>query len=346
GLKDRAITRDLQWGIPVTRNGKPRPGFENKVFYVWFDAPIEYIAAGIEWSDATGNNWERWWRNDKGADQAIYVEFMGKDNVPFHTISFPAPLIGSGEPWKLVDRLKAFNWVTWYGGKFSTSQRTGLFMDQALELLPPDYWRWKLMANAPEASDSAFTWEEFQHVINADLVNVFGNFVNRITRFCVSRFDGRVPTEGEPGPREHKLPQKISYRLTDIESLHEQMEFRRAAAATRAIWTIGNEYLQEAAPWSAIKEDVAGAAVAVRTGLNLCRLFAVIALPFVPDTAETILAALGASGNPKWPQDDPAEWLDVLPHGQAIQAPPLLFRRIEDADLEAWAARFGGGASR
>jgi len=142
GLIDRSITRDLAWGIKVTQNGKPRPGFEKKVFYVWFDAPIEYIGSTVEWSEATGNDWERWWRTDKGAADVTYVEFMGKDNVAFHTVSFPVTIMGSGEPWKLVDRLKAFNWVTWYGGKFSTSEKRGIFMDQALELLPSDYRRW------------------------------------------------------------------------------------------------------------------------------------------------------------------------------------------------------------
>jgi methionyl-tRNA synthetase len=154
GLKDRSITRDLSWGVAVTKNGKPRPGFENKVFYVWFDAPIEYIGSTQEWAEVTGNDWARWWRTDQGAADVVYIQFMGKDNVAFHTVSFPMTIIGCGEPWKLVDRLKAFNWVTWYGGKFSTSEQSGVFMDQALELLPADYWRWSLMANAPEGADS------------------------------------------------------------------------------------------------------------------------------------------------------------------------------------------------
>ena len=115
GLRDRSITRDLKWGIPVTdKDGKIREGFEGKVFYVWFDAPIEYIAATQDWAAETGGEWESWWRTDKGADDVQYVQFMGKDNVAFHTLSFPTTIIGSGEPWKLVDQLKAFNWVTWY----------------------------------------------------------------------------------------------------------------------------------------------------------------------------------------------------------------------------------------
>ncbi|MHA7872415.1 MAG: methionine--tRNA ligase, partial [Hyphococcus sp.] len=121
GLRDRSITRDLNWGVPVAYEGAPRPGFEDKVFYVWFDAPIEYIGATEEWALANSDDWERWWRTDKGAEDVKYVQFMGKDNVAFHTVSFPATILGSEEPWKTVDALKSLNWLTWYGGKFSTS---------------------------------------------------------------------------------------------------------------------------------------------------------------------------------------------------------------------------------
>ena len=113
GLRDRTITRDLSWGVPVKQDGKTRPGFEDKVFYVWFDAPIGYIAATIEWAEQNNTDWQRWWRCDKGGDDVRYVQFMGKDNVAFHTISFPATILGSNEPWKTVDQLKAFNWLNW-----------------------------------------------------------------------------------------------------------------------------------------------------------------------------------------------------------------------------------------
>ena len=132
-IDDRSITRDLSWGIPVAYQGKVRPGFEGKVFYVWFDAPIEYIGATMEWADATGNNWKRWWREDEGASDVRYVQVMGKDNVPFHTVGFPVTLFGAQEPWKVVDYIKGLNWMNYYGGKFSTSGSRGLFMDHALE---------------------------------------------------------------------------------------------------------------------------------------------------------------------------------------------------------------------
>ena len=176
---------------------------EGKVFYVWFDAPIEYIGATAEWADATGlgdAGWQRWWRTDEGADDVRYVQFMGKDNVPFHTLSFPATILGStGEPWKLVDYIKSFNYLNYEGGKFSTSQGRGVFMDQALEILPADYWRWWLMANVPEGSDSNFTWESFQAGVNKDLADVLGNFVSRVTKFAAARFGAAVPAGGATG---------------------------------------------------------------------------------------------------------------------------------------------------
>jgi methionyl-tRNA synthetase len=346
GLQDRAITRDLSWGIPVAYEGKVREGFEDKVFYVWFDAPIEYIGATQEYSEKLGKpeEWERWWRTDKGADDVTYVQFMGKDNVAFHTVSFPVTMIGSREPWKLVDRLKAFNWVTWYGGKFSTSMNRGVFMDQALELLPADYWRWYLMANAPEGSDAAFTWEGFQAAVNSDLANVLGNFVNRITKYCKSKFDGQLPAAGTPGEDEAWMEAELKTRLKTLMQHYEEMEFRKAAAETRAIWAAGNEYLTRAEPWVKYKNDVDAAAVGVRTGLNLVALFGILAQPFIPTAAAKILDALGIpEKNRKMPNPDDENLLDALPHGMEISPPDVLFSKIEDAQVAEWTERFGGG---
>jgi methionyl-tRNA synthetase len=341
GLIDRGITRDLSWGVPVVGpDGGPRPGMEGKVFYVWFDAPIEYIGATEEWAEANGRTWRDWWRLDEGADDVRYVQFMGKDNVAFHTVSFPATILGSGEPWKTVDTLKAFNWLNWYGGKFSTSQKRGVFMDQALELLPADYWRWHLTAYGPEGSDAAFTWEQFQATTNKDLADVLGNFVNRIVKFAESKFDGVVPDGGEPGPLEAKLEADLRAGLAEATEAFEAMEFRKACQAIRAVWVLGNEYLQEAAPWTAFKTDVARSAVGVRTGLNLVALFARIAAPVMPFTAERIAATVGET-DLSWPAAD-APLLDRLPRGRSVSAPEVLFRKIEDAQVAEWSERFGG----
>ncbi len=345
GLIDRGITRDLAWGVPVLRGGQLRPGFETKVFYVWFDAPIEYIAATEEWADATGGDWRRWWRTDAGADDVRYVEFMGKDNVAFHTVSFPATILGSREPWKSVDVLKAFNWLNWYGDKFSTSQQRGVFMDTALELLPADCWRWYLTANSPEHSDTAFTWEIFQAAVNKDLADVLGNFVNRIAKFCESRFDGAVPDGGEPGPREQQLYADVGAQLAELTAQFEAIEVRKAAQAARALWVLGNEYLQEAAPWTAIKTDPARAAVVVRTALNLAGLFARVSAPVIPFAAQKIALALGEPYPPLWPGADIAAELTRLPPGRKIAVPPVLFRKIEDTDVAEWTERFKGVAA-
>ena len=347
GLRDRAITRDLKWGIPVVdSDGNPRAGFESKVFYVWFDAPIEYIAATQDWAAETGGDWESWWRTDKGADDVQYVQFMGKDNVAFHALSFPTTIIGSGEPWKLVDELKAFNWVTWYGGKFSTSQKRGVFMDQAIDIAPSDHWRWHLMANAPEGDDAAFTWEDFQARVNSDLANVLGNFVNRITKYTAGKFEGKVPSGGEAGESEAWILQELQTRIPALINYYGAREFRKAMAETRAIWAAGNEYLTQAAPWTHYKTDVDQAAVGVRTGLNLVALFGIIAQPIIPDAAAKILDAMNIpEGNRTWDFGDYsgiADLLDALPRGLEISAPDVLFAKIEDSDVEAWGERFGG----
>lgn len=343
GLIDRGITRDLKWGVPVVGpDGGPRPGMEGKVFYVWFDAPIEYIGATEEWAQANGRTWRDWWRTDEGGEDVRYVQFMGKDNVAFHTVSFPATIIGSGEPWKTVDQLKAFNWLNWYGGKFSTSLKRGVFMDQALDIAPADVWRWHLTAYGPEHSDAAFTWEQFQSTTNKDLADVLGNFVNRIVKFTESKFDGLVPNGGEAGPVEAKLLADVSAGIAEATTQFEAMEFRKACQALRAVWVLGNEYLQEAAPWTALKTDRDRAAVGVRTGLNLVALFARLAAPVMPDTAGRIAQTVGAT-DLSWPSGD--DWTQAIQPGQAVSAPSVLFAKIEDAQVAEWSERFGGAES-
>ncbi|EEE37126.1 methionyl-tRNA synthetase [Rhodobacteraceae bacterium KLH11] len=346
GLQDRGITRDLDWGVPVKKGDQDWPGMEGKVFYVWFDAPIEYIACAGEWAEANGKtdaDWERWWRTDKGADDVRYVQFMGKDNVPFHTLSFPATILGSGEPWKMVDHLKSFNYLNYDGGQFSTSQGRGVFMDQALEILPADYWRWWLLSHAPESSDSEFTWENFQQSVNKDLADVLGNFVSRITKFCRSKFGEAVPEGGEFGAREQELIAELTKRIRAYEGHMEAMEVRKSAQELRAIWVAGNEYLQSAAPWSTFKEDPAQAAAQVRLGLNLIRLYAVLSAPFIPETSARMLSAMNTLDT-GWPDDVDAA-LRALPAGHAFTVPDVLFAKIADEQREDWQNRFAGTRS-
>jgi methionyl-tRNA synthetase len=343
GLRDRGITRDLDWGIPVKRGTEDWPGMEGKVFYVWFDAPIEYIACAREWAEATGRgeaDWQRWWRTDKGAEDVRYTQFMGKDNVPFHTLSFPATILGSGEPWKLVDYIKSFNYLNYDGGQFSTSQGRGIFMDQALEILPADYWRWWLLSHAPETSDAEFTWENFQASVNKDLADVLGNFVSRVTKFCRSKFGEEVPAGGTMGDRETALIDELTTKLRAYEGHMDAIEVRKAAAALRSIWVAGNEYLQEAAPWATFKEDPETAAMQIRLALNLIRVYAVLSAPFIPDASARMLASMNTMET-GWPSDLQTA-LATLPEGHTFTVPDVLFAKITDDQREDWSTRFAG----
>ncbi len=347
GLQDRGITRDLDWGVPVQFDGAPWQGMDGKVFYVWFDAPIEYIAATAEWADAHGlddSAWQRWWREDMGAQDVRYVQFMGKDNVPFHTLSFPATLMGANfdktEPWKMVDYVKSFNYLNYDGGQFSTSLGRGVFMDQALSILPADYWRWWLLSHAPENNDSEFTWENFQTSVNKDLADVLGNLVSRVTKFCRSKFGEVVPEGGSFGPREAQLVADLAKGLESYQSVMDGMAVRRSAQELRALWALGNEYLQEAAPWTRFKTDPEGAAAQIRLALNLIRFYAVISQPFIPDAAARTMAAMNCE-DWSWP-DDVATALNTLPTGHAFEVPEVLFAKITDEQRAEWEAQFAG----
>lgn len=343
GLQDRAITRDLDWGVPVPADTWPELAAEGKVFYVWFDAPIEYIGATKEWSDLDPANrdWKSWWYD---VDQTVrYTEFMAKDNVPFHTVMFPATLLGTRDAWKKVDYVKAFNWLTYYGGKFSTSQKRGVFTDAALELLPADYWRYFLMANAPESDDTSFTWEHFAATVNKDLADTLGNFVNRVLSFSRKRFGDEVPAGKAAGEAEARLGEEIARLLAEYEEHMDALQFRKAAAALRALWSAGNSYLEEKAPWLEIKTDQEGAALTLRTAMNLIHLYAVVSEPFIPASARAMRSAFSlADDTAVWVSQEEARALASVPAGTAFTVPPVLFAKITEEDLESYRERFGG----
>ncbi|UGY92662.1 methionine--tRNA ligase [Streptomyces gobiensis] len=342
GLQDRSITRDLDWGVPVPADTWPELAAEGKVFYVWFDAPIEYIGATKEWSDQDPANrdWESWWYE---ADDVYYTEFMAKDNVPFHTVMFPATQLGTRNPWKKVDYVKAFNWLNYYGGKFSTSQKRGIFTDAALELLPADYWRYFLMAHAPESDDTSFTWELFSASVNKDLADTLGNFVNRVLTFSRKRFGDAVPAGAAAGEAERKLGEEIAQLLAEYEQHMDTLQFRKAAQSLRSLWSAGNAYLEEKAPWLEIKTDQDAAALTLRTAMNLIHLYSVISEPFIPTSARAMRAAFALAGDDRaWVTSDEARALDSVPAGTAFTVPPVLFAKITEEDLESYRERFGG----
>jgi methionyl-tRNA synthetase len=290
-------------------------------------------------------DFDRWWRADKGARDVTYTQFMGKDNVPFHTLSFPATILGSGEPWKLVDRLKSFNWLTYYGGKFSTSEHRGVFMSDALELLSADYWRWYLMANAPESDDASFTWDLFGTAVNKDLVGTFGNLVNRTVSQITRHFDDVVPSGGEPEQIEADLAARVAERLREYLGHLDDLEFRKAAAALRALWAEGNVYLETREPWKTVKVDRDRTACTLRTAINLVAVAAVASDPWVPAAAAQLRAAFPDVDWGSVRLDVDLSDAPLLAPGARIEPPGLLFQKLPPEQLEEWAARFGGGES-
>lgn len=371
GLQDRGITRDVEWGVPVP-DDIAGGELKGKVFYVWFDAPIEYIGATKEWADASGKGeaWRDWWFGESAKD-VRYYEFMGKDNVPFHTVGFPVTIMGSGEPWKLVDRIKGFNWLNYYGGKFSTSEHRGVFMDSAIEILPPDYWRYYLMANAPESSDSSFTFEHFASVVNKDLADVLGNFVNRVTKFCAARFDSKVPEGSLSDELDHfSLINPIWSHGANLTVFLEQIDFRNAMRELRALLVTANEYVTAIAPWTLLKTDPPAAGRAIGVCLNLCHLLARFCWPVIPSTSDRIFQMLNATPDHTWPiygefkrKPGPNRsmalgidgWsqlgtqfelvkplLSKLLPGHQIGEPQILFAKITEEQIADWKARFGG----
>lgn len=336
GIKDRDITRDLSWGVPV-----PRPGFEGKVFYVWFDAPIGYISATKQYSETHPDepSWQTWWREP---EKVSYVQFMAKDNLFFHTIMWPAAMFGLRETWKMADYIKGFHWLTYYGGKFSTSQGRGIFMDQAIEIFPADYWRYFLLSQAPENDDSSFSWDLFQAIVNKDLADSLGNFVNRTLKMVASRFGQSVPVGGTPGLLEEKLRLRCHELVSEYESHLREMEYRKASQALRALWSAGNLYVDERAPWHLIKQDREAAAMVLRTAINLIYLIAIASWPVIPFTAERLFEALHLSAGERMRKPHEGLSLDVLSPGHPFDVPPPLFRKIEDDEVVRLSEQFGG----
>jgi methionyl-tRNA synthetase len=336
GLRPRAITRDLRWGVPV-----PREGFEDKVFYVWFDAPIGYVGATREWADADPGrrDWTRWWL---GQTDIRYLQFMAKDNLPFHTVFFPGMEMGTGEPWTYATYIKGFSWLTYEGGKFSTSERRGVFMDEALDILPADYWRYCLLAHAPETDDADFTWELFSATVNKDLVGMFGNFCHRVLTLTVNNFGEAVPAGGEPGPREAKLAHDCEAGLDALRTRLRELEYRRAVQELRRLWALGNLYLEDTAPWHLVKTDRTAAATVLRSALNLMRLYALAAMPFMPHAAATILEGLGCASDLASPRFSGAAHLDALRGGERLRRFPPLFRRIDAEEAASLRVRYAG----
>jgi len=337
GLRPRCITRDLKWGFPV-----PKKGFEDKVFYVWFDAPIGYLGITKQWADEKPGerNWKDWWLDAK---DVYYVQFMGKDNVPFHSISFPATLLGTGENWTKVDYLKGMSYLTFEGGKFSKSEQRGVFAEDAVKEFPADYWRYWLISNAPEASDSSFTFDLFVGVVNKDLNGVLGNFVSRVMKMTASKIGAEVPAGGEMTEVEEKLIADLQEKADNYCKYMEGLEFKKAMNELRAIWVDGNNYISVTEPWTVIKTDPARAAAILRVCLNLIRIYALLSAPVMPETSAKILAKFGlnAADMPVLKGFNAAKEIEVLQPGHKFEVGDALFERIAPEKTEELKAKYG-----
>lgn len=312
GLKERCISRDLKWGIPIPNS--------TKVFYVWFDAPNAYISITQDFT----KEWQQWWLN---SNDVLYTQFMAKDNVPFHSIFWPAVLMGTKKPWHQVDQLKSFSWLTYNGDKFSTSQKRGVFMDQALEIYPSDYWRYYLLANIPETDDTDFSFSHFSQIINKDLADILGNFINRTFTLIHKYFKGTLPFYELNDDRLDTMVQEYKKSL-------EQLQFRQALSTLRKIWDFGNEFIALHEPWKLIKIDSAKTQIVLSQCVGLIRLYAVLSKPIIPDFSDQIMTLLNQ------PLDFSFELKNISTWHLNPSLP--LFKKISDEEVEIYTKKFEG----
>jgi methionyl-tRNA synthetase len=330
GLTDRPITRDIDWGIPV-----PLPGAEGKVLYVWFDAPIGYISSTVEWAQNLGTpeRWREYWCDR----QTRLIHFIGKDNIVFHAIVWPAVLMAHDE-FILPDNIPANEFLNIEGEKLSTSRNWAVWVDDYLELFPPDPLRYYLAANAPENKDSDFAWKDFQARNNGELADILGNLVNRSLSFIEKHFEAKVPDAPELSGADQAVLTTIGTSVTSIGSLLDEFQVRRAVIELMNLARIGNKYFNDAAPWTTLKQDRARCAATLHTIVQLQLALSVLMDPFMPFSAARLWKMLNAPGSH---QDQ--RWQDIpslrLPAGHQLGAREILFRKIEDEVIEAQIAK-------
>ena len=322
GLKPRAVTRDLDWGVPV-----PVEGADGKVLYVWFDAPIGYISATKAWAAAEGKNWEDYW---KGEDTSL-IHFIGKDNIVFHCVIFPSMLKAHGD-YVLPENVPANEFLNLEGDKISTSRDWAVWLHEYLEDFPDkqDVLRYMLCANAPETKDNDFTWKDFQTRNNSELVAIFGNFINRTVVLTHKYFKGKVPAKGELFDHEHAVIQKINESPQLIEKSIGQYKFREALMHLIDLARAGNKYLADTEPWKLIKENPERVETILNVSLQVAANLAVLSQPFLPFTANK-LAEMLALPSVAWSEVGSSSFLK---EGSQINKASLLFEKIEDEDIQ------------
>lgn len=333
GLRPRAMTRDLDWGIKV-----PLPDAEGKVLYVWFDAPIGYISMTKEWAEQQGRDWELYWKDDK----TKLVHFIGKDNIVFHCIIFPAMLMAEGSL-ILADNVPANEFMNLEGDKISTSRNWAVWLHEYLDELPgkQDVLRYVLAANAPETKDSEFTWKDFQTRNNSELVGIFGNFVNRAVVLTHKFNEGRVPVHSIPTDEaqlaiDHALKDELAQYPDRIGQAIEQYRFREALGLLMDVARLGNKYFAETEPWKLLKTDPHGPAfrrahTILNMALQVAANLTILCEPFMPFTAQKLHAQLGLTEKLDWTNAGRA---DLLIEGAQLAPAELLFAKLEDEFIQ------------
>jgi len=321
------VTRDLGWGIPV-----PVKNAEGKVLYVWFDAPIGYLSATKEWAEKNNRDWTPYWQDP----ETKLVHFIGKDNIVFHCIIFPSMLKAHGD-FILPDNVPANEFLNLEGDKISTSRNWAVWLHEYLKEFPgqQDVLRYTLTANAPETKDNDFTWADFQARNNNELVAIFGNFINRVTVLTQKYYQGVVPDSGELLDEDRAVLNQLNAHPDVIADSLERYRFREAQMTLINVARLGNKYLADAEPWKLIKSDPERTATIMNVALQIAAALAVLSEPFLPFTAAKLKSILGLNH-----LDKPLSWTVIsnnstyLPQGHKIEQSPLLFRKIEDQEMD------------
>ena len=323
GLQPRAVTRDLDWGIPV-----PVQGADGKVLYVWFDAPIGYISATKQWAKDTGKDWEPYWKSE----DTKLVHFIGKDNIVFHCVIFPSMLKAHGD-YILPDNVPANEFLNLEGDKISTSRNWAVWLHEYLEDFPgmQDVMRYVLCATAPESKDNDFTWKDFQTRNNSELVGIYGNFINRVLVLTNKYYDGSVPPRGEMTDDDRQVISELKLFPAKIAKSIEAYRYREALKEVMNLARLGNKYLADEEPWKLVKTDEVRTKTIMNIALQIAANLSVVSEPFMPFSAHKLAGMLGL---------DQLSWKDagsdaLIEEGSKIECAQLLFRKIEDSEIEA-----------
>ena len=322
GLRPRPMTRDLKWGIPV-----PVDGGEGKVLYVWFDAPIGYISATKQWAKDHGKDWTTYWKDE----DTRLLHFIGKDNIVFHCIIFPALLKAEGS-YILPDNVPANEFLNLESNKISTSRNWAVWLHEYLEDFPgkQDVLRYALTANAPETKDNDFTWKDFQTRNNSELVAIFGNFVNRAIVLTHKYFGGKLPSRNELQPVDKEVISFLKNAPNTVASALDQFKFREGLFQLLELARVGNKYLAETEPWKLIKEDKSRVETILNVALQISANLSILCEPFLPFTAKKLVGILNVEG---WNWKDSGSE-DLIAAGHQLNKAELLFEKIEDADVD------------